>query len=87
MFVDLLPVMQQHYFAVSGHGLKKVAPAFDFQWRDEEPSGLLSQLWYLEAISEDEPAASAARTRILAYNEDDVRATAAIRDGLRHQAP
>ena len=83
VFVDLLPVMQQHYFAVSGHGLKKVAPAFDFQWRDEEPSGLLSQLWYLEAISEDEPAASAARTRILAYNEDDVRATAAIRDGLR----
>lgn len=87
VFSDLLPVMQEHYFAVAGHGLKKVAPAFGFHWRDEEPSGLLSQLWYLEAISGDGPAATAARMRILAYNEDDVRATAAIRGGLHHQLP
>lgn len=84
VFADLLPVMQKHYFAVAGHGLKKVAPAFGFHWRDEEPSGLLSQLWYLEAVSGDGPAAVTARVRILAYNEDDVRATAAVRSGIRH---
>ena len=83
LFVDLYAVVAEHYFGVAGLGLKKVAPAFGFQWRDEEPNGLLSQLWYLDATQTDDPEkAAAARTRLLAYNEDDVRATLAVRDGI-----
>lgn len=77
-FVDLLPIVREHYFGRDGHGIKKVAPAFGFQWRDDDPGGPQSQLWLLEARADGE----AARQRILAYNEDDVRATAAVRNGL-----
>jgi predicted RecB family nuclease len=83
LFVDLYAIVAEHYFGVAGLGLKKVAPAFGFRWRDEEPNGLLSQLWYLDATQTDDPEkAAAARTRLLAYNEDDVRATLAVRDGI-----
>ena len=83
LFVDLYAIVAEHYFGVAGLGLKKVAPAFGFQWRDDEPNGLLSQLWYLDATQTDDPEkAAAARTRLLAYNEDDVRATLAVRDGI-----
>ena len=60
-----------------------MAPAFGFDWRDEDPGGLQSQLWLIEArqTSVDETR-DAGRARILTYNEDDVRATAAIRNGL-----
>lgn len=83
MFVDLYDVVRSHYFGVAGHGLKQVAPAFDFHWRDESPGGLMSQVWYLDAIQTDDPAkAAAARERLLEYNEDDVRATLAVRRGM-----
>jgi predicted RecB family nuclease len=83
LFVDLHAVVAAHYFGAAGLGLKKVAPAFGFQWRDDEPSGLLSQLWYLEATQTDDPAGAAtAKERLLAYNEDDVRATLAVREGM-----
>lgn len=83
LFVDLHAIVAEHYFGAAGLGLKKVAPAFGFHWRDDEPNGLLSQLWYLDATRTDDPdKAAAARERLLAYNEDDVRATLAIRDGI-----
>ena len=83
LFVDLYGVVADHYFGVEGLGLKKVAPAFGFDWRDEEPNGLLSQLWYLDAVQTDDPEkAAAAKERLLAYNEDDVRATLAVREGM-----
>jgi len=83
-FVDLLPIVRQHYFGAQGLGIKKVAPQFGFGWRDEDPGGLQSQLWLIEARGSDDPAVrEAARTRILEYNEDDVRATAAVRAGMR----
>jgi predicted RecB family nuclease len=86
-FVDLLPIVRQHYFGAQGLGIKKVAPQFGFNWRDEDPGGLQSQLWLIEARgSEDESEREAARTRILEYNEDDVRATAAVRAGMRDSA-
>jgi predicted RecB family nuclease len=83
-FVDLLTVVRANYFGAQGLGIKKVAPEFGFHWRDEDPGGLQSQLWLLEARGSDDPAArNAARTRILEYNEDDVRATDALRAGMR----
>jgi predicted RecB family nuclease len=83
MFVDLYDVVRVHYFGVAGHGLKEVAPAFGFSWRDESPSGLMSQVWYLDAIRTDDlEVAASARERLLTYNEDDVRATLAVRRGI-----
>lgn len=81
-FVDLHSVIAKHYFGLHGLGIKRVAPAFGFEWRDEEPGGLQSQLWLQEARAGDEATRSASRERILAYNEDDVRATYVIRRAL-----
>lgn len=86
-FVDLLPIIRAHYFGLNGLGIKKVAPAFGFNWRDDDPGGLQSQLWLLAARgAADETTRDAGRQRILTYNEDDVRATAAIRHGLRDES-
>lgn len=82
-FVDLFSIVREHYFGVRSLGIKEVAPAFGFTWRDDDPGGLQSQLWLIDARASADPAVrSAARNRILAYNEDDVRATAALRDRL-----
>lgn len=82
-FVDLLAIVREHYFGVRGLGIKQVAPAFGFAWRDDDPGGLQSQLWLMDGrASQDEAVRAVARERILAYNEDDVRATAALRAGL-----
>lgn len=84
-FVDLLPVVQAHFFGVRGLGLKQVATAgAGFRWRDEDPGGLNSQRWFLDAVHGETAALrAAARTRVLEYNEDDVDATAAVRRWLR----
>lgn len=82
-FVDLLGTIREHFFGVDGLGIKKVAPAFGFNWRDDEPGGLQSQVWLEEARDRTDAAgATQSRARLLAYNEDDVMATAAIRAGL-----
>ena len=68
-------------------GLKQLATAAGFRWRDEHPSGEASMLWY-EVASVDPPDATAtsSRQRLLAYNEDDCRATKALRDWLNGPA-
>lgn len=81
-FVDLLAIIREHYFGLQGLGIKKVAPAFGFDWRDEQPGGLQSQVWLQQARDRSSEGHVATRQRILDYNEDDVRATAAIRAGL-----
>lgn len=88
-FVDLFPVVREHLFAVNGLGLKEVASrGAGFAWRDVDPGGLNSQGWFAEAIGDGPPdLRRAARQRLLDYNEDDVRATAALRDWLRRGAP
>lgn len=59
-----------------------MAPAFGFEWRDEQPGGLQSQVWLQRARDRSSEEHEAAKQRILDYNEDDVRAIAAIRAGL-----
>lgn len=83
--LDLFATMRKHFFGAHGLGLKTVATAAaGFRWRDDTPGGLNSQFWFLEATqSSDEQARTDARQRILDYNEDDVRATMALRDWLR----
>jgi predicted RecB family nuclease len=84
-FVDLLVPVQAHFFGVSGLGLKMVAQqGAGFHWRDEDPGGLNSQRWFDDAVHEQSRALrSAARQRVLDYNEDDVVATARVRAWLR----
>lgn len=54
-----------------------------FQWRDEDPGGDQSTVWYERAVSHpDQGVREENRARLLAYNEDDVKATAAIREWL-----
>jgi predicted RecB family nuclease len=67
-------------------GLKQLAGAAGFEWRDANPSGEASMLWYETAVSADSPEALASRQRILEYNEDDCRATKALRDWLNGPA-
>ncbi len=85
-FVDLLEIVKAHYFGVAGLGLKLMAAHAGFSWRDDDPGGLNSQVWFAEAVhAESPPARAAARQRVLEYNEDDVIATAQLRAWLRAQ--
>lgn len=88
-FVDLYLIMRRHFFGAHGLGLKAVAStAAGFSWRDPEPGGLNSLQWFTDAIAAPTTAQrEQARQRVLAYNEDDVRATAALRAWLRSVAP
>ena len=65
-------------------GLKVLARAAGFEWRDENPSGEASMRWYEAA--RDSADAHSWRQRILEYNEDDCRATQALRDWLNGPA-
>lgn len=83
-FVDLFHIVRDHFFGVHGLGLKNVAHmGAGFDWRDPDPGGLNSQTWFEEAVSGPVEARSAARERVLEYNEDDVRATWELRRWLR----
>jgi len=85
--VDLFTVVRENFFGAHGLSLKVVAnKVAGFSWRDDSPGGLNSQRWFVDAVhGADEHAREEARRRVLDYNEDDVRATAALRDWLREQ--
>jgi predicted RecB family nuclease len=84
-FCDLWAVVKTHFFGAHGLGLKVVASeGAGFHWRDDDPGGLNSQRWFLDAIhAETADIAASARQRVLDYNEDDVIATARVRAWLR----
>jgi len=84
-FIDLFTIVRNNFFGVEGLGLKAIATeGAGFSWRDADPSGLNSQYWFSDAVHASTPAQrQAAKTRILEYNEDDVRATWALRQWLR----
>jgi predicted RecB family nuclease len=85
-FVDLLEIVKAHYFGVSGLGLKLVARQAGFCWRDDDPGGLNSQLWFADSVhAETAEGRQQARIRVLEYNEDDVIATSEVRAWLRAQ--
>lgn len=84
-FVDLFPIMREHFFGTDGLGLKVVASAGSgFAWRDPDPGGLNSMRWFSDAVGAATAAErDGARNRVLEYNEDDVRATWQLRAWLR----
>lgn len=84
--VDLHQVVTSQIQTAGPAGLKVVAGAAGFVWRDGDPSGEASMGWYESAVGSDAAAAAAARRRLLEYNEDDCRATRALRDWLEGPA-
>jgi predicted RecB family nuclease len=97
-------------------GLKVLARAAGFDWRDDNPSGEASMAWFAaaratpahrnvpggssegrgdlgehslergRALERDQAEVTSWRRRILEYNEDDCRATQALRDWLNGPA-
>ena len=74
-FVDLFTTVKSNFYGRRSLGLKDVAHyGAEFSWRDDDPGGAQSQIWLDDVYAGD----SSMITRILEYNEDDVRATDAV---------
>ena len=86
-FIDLLPKVKERLFGLKGLGLKRVAGAAGFSWAEEEPSGEQTLEWIDQARSDpDNSVRQAAQDRLLQYNNDDVKATLALREWLVSQS-
>ena len=83
-WVDLLEVVRDQLITGRSMGLKETAPLAGFAWRSDDGGGTLAIVKYEQATDEQSsPAArGAAQEWLVEYNEDDVRATAALRDWL-----
>jgi predicted RecB family nuclease len=83
-WVDLLEIARGQLITGRSMGLKETAPLAGFSWRFDDAGGTLAMVKYDEAVDEETDAAAraAAAQWILDYNEDDVRATAALRAWL-----
>jgi predicted RecB family nuclease len=76
---DLWAWTKQRFVSPNGYSLKVIAPLCDFNWRDDDPGGAQSELWYVDLLAGNESR----RLRLLEYNEDDVAAQLAIRRWVR----
>ncbi|MEV0677039.1 TM0106 family RecB-like putative nuclease [Actinosynnema sp. NPDC050436] len=86
-WVDLFGIVQRQFLCAHGKGLKTIAPVAGFSWRDPEAGGENSMRWYRDAVGMDGPPPDPAqRRRLLEYNEDDVRATHALREWMTSDA-
>ncbi|RJQ75004.1 TM0106 family RecB-like putative nuclease [Pseudonocardiaceae bacterium YIM PH 21723] len=82
-WVDIFGVVRDQFLCAKGKGLKVVAPAAGFSWRDPDAGGENSMRWYRDAVGMDgNPPDEAQKTRLIEYNEDDVRATHALREWM-----
>lgn len=84
-FIDLYEVVRNHFvFPTEGTSLKDIANFCGFSWRDRDPGGSQSIAWWAHYLKD--PAANAhLRDRVIAYNEDDVRASLAVRDWMERR--
>jgi hypothetical protein len=82
-WVDLYAIFRDQLVTGTTIGLKRVAQLAGFHWRSEDAGGGQAIVRYAEAIGDpDGVIRSQARRWLLEYNEDDVRATAALRAWL-----
>jgi predicted RecB family nuclease len=89
-WIDLHELVKQQLQTEGPLGLKQLAVAAGFRWRDSNPSGEASMLWFEVACGPDDAASRTHQQRILEYNEDDCRATRALRhwlNGPAHDLP
>lgn len=84
-FVDLYPIAQEIVFPVTGYSIKTLAPEAGFKWRVDDAGGGNSIVYYQQATSKShsESEKRAAIDWLRSYNQDDVRATMAVRKYLR----
>ena len=86
-WVDLHHVVRTQLVTGRSMGLKQTAPLAGFSWRSEDVGGDLALVHYGHAVDDSDPdGQEEARRWILEYNEDDVRATAALRQWLDTEA-
>ena len=86
-WVDLFASVRDQFLCPNGKGLKVIAPSAGFAWRDAEAGGENSMRWYRDAVGMDgHPPVEQQRERLLQYNEDDVRATCAVRRWMSSEA-
>ncbi|RJO77293.1 TM0106 family RecB-like putative nuclease [Nocardia panacis] len=85
-WVDMFQAVSEQFICPNGKGLKKIAPVAGFHWRDPEASGEASMSWYRRAVGYDAAPDLGQRTRLLEYNEDDVRATRVLREWMSERA-
>jgi predicted RecB family nuclease len=86
-WVDLFAVVSDWFLCAHGKGLKRIAPAAGFAWRDPEAGGENSMRWYRDAVGMDGAAPDEhQRRRLLEYNADDVAATRALREWMTSPA-
>ena len=87
-FVDLLPIAQEVAFPVTGYSIKVLAPEAKFKWRVDDAGGGNSIVYFQKATSSTASQADkdAAISWLRSYNEDDVKATFAVRAYLRELA-
>lgn len=85
-WIDLHELAKRQIQTDGPTGLKQLAAAAGFAWRDANPSGEASMLWYEEAVRAESEDALPSRERLLQYNEDDCRATKALREWLNGAA-
>jgi predicted RecB family nuclease len=84
-WVDMWEVVKSQLVTGRSLGLKNVAPLAGHSWRGSEVGGTIAMLRYSAAVADPDPAVRAeAREWLLSYNEDDVRATWALREWLDH---
>jgi len=84
--VDLLPWFTGTFHVRGKASIKAVAQMFGFIWAVEDPGGRISQE-KIDIARGGGAAGLEAQEWCLRYNESDVAAQAAIRDGLRVMFP
>jgi uncharacterized protein len=72
-------VLPKTEWPTNDFSLKTLATYCGFRWRDDDPSGAASIVWYDDYIAGD----ASALERIIEYNEDDCRATLTLLDAIR----
>jgi predicted RecB family nuclease len=86
-WVDLYRSISEQFLCVRGKSLKVLAPVAGFRWRTRTPGGEHSLRWYRAAVGMDSSGPDPTeQARLLAYNEDDVLATRALREWITHRA-
>ncbi|MGI9585746.1 MAG: TM0106 family RecB-like putative nuclease [Acidimicrobiia bacterium] len=77
--IDLWDWTRSNLVSPNGYGLKVIAPLCGFEWRDDDPGGLQSEMWFEALLDGNESM----KGRLLAYNEDDVIAQREVRRYVR----
>ena len=78
--IDLFATVNKRTdWPLSSYSLKDLAQYLGFNWRDESPSGALSIQWFNEFTKTGDEKIFA---RLLAYNEDDYKATMVLKEAL-----